>query len=388
MPQNLSDPIKAFLATDPRTLIEIVVDVGKEPVLWFTDDSNTKANAEVTEADLTICLDSLIGDKKQFTSDNRCGISRTLHRISALRNRFGKVVGLTYRIGRNVRGVCQIISDLTYSVATGGFSNDSSISSPKSLLLLGPPGVGKTTLLRDVTHFLANETKKRVMVVDTSNEIGGDGDVAHSCIGDARRIQVPNRPDQDKTMLEAVQNHTPQVIVVDEIGTTSEVRSAQTISQRGVALVATAHGLSLNNLLKNPVTSHLIGGVQSVTIGDRMAKEMAEKAQSEGRKEKMKKSILERKSSPTFECVVELLGRNNWRCYSRIKDTVDSMLKDDEPVWVERRWLHPNGMLLAKFSQMHESETKEKKQNFAHEVKSNMITMDFEFMRNASSMQM
>eukprot|EP01104_Vermistella_antarctica_P006387 TRINITY_DN1708_c0_g1_i8.p1 TRINITY_DN1708_c0_g1~~TRINITY_DN1708_c0_g1_i8.p1 ORF type:complete len:502 (+),score=37.92 TRINITY_DN1708_c0_g1_i8:135-1640(+) len=233
-----------------RLLVEVTVDEGAPPVLWFSDDSSEVAQTDVIGEDIAQCLEVLCAQDKQFTSDNRIGISKTLHRISAMRTRDGSICGLTYRIGRAVRGVASLIEDLAFATTRAGAKDGKA----KSVLLLGPPGVGKTTLLRDMARYIASELSQRCLVIDTSNEIAGDGRVPHECIGRARRMQVSDRIHQHEVMIEAVQNHNPQVIVIDEIGTAQEVRSALTISQRGVSLVATAHGINLSSLLKNPTT--------------------------------------------------------------------------------------------------------------------------------------
>ncbi|MEO8953171.1 MAG: R3H domain-containing nucleic acid-binding protein, partial [Ktedonobacteraceae bacterium] len=238
----------------------------------------------------------------EFGDDNRAGIERTLHRISALRNRKGKVVGLTCRIGRAVLGSIALIRDI--------------VEQGQSILILGRPGVGKTTLLREIARVLADEANKRVVVVDTSNEIAGDGDIPHPGIGRARRMQVARTAEQHAVMIEAVENHMPQVIVIDEIGTELEAAAARTIAERGVQLVATAHGNSLGNLLVNPTLSDLVGGIQTVTLGD-----------EEARRRHTQKSILERKAPPTFDVVVEQQSWQELVVHRDVADTVDSMLR-------------------------------------------------------------
>src|SRR5258708_5601896 len=237
----------------------------------------------------------------EFGADNGAGIERTLHRISALRNRKGKVVGLTCRIGRAVLGSIAMLRDI--------------VEQGQSILILGRPGVGKTTLLREIARVLADEANKRVVVVDTSNEIAGDGDIPHPGIGRARRMQVARTAEQHAVMIEAVENHMPQVIVIDEIGTELEAAAARTIAERGVQLVATAHGNSLGNLLVNPTLSDLVGGIQTVTLGD-----------EEARRRHTQKSILERKAPPTFDVVVEQQSWQELIVHRDVPDTVDNML--------------------------------------------------------------
>ncbi|XP_012575310.1 protein SEEDLING PLASTID DEVELOPMENT 1 isoform X3 [Cicer arietinum] len=244
-----------------------------------------------------------VGD---FAVDNRAGISRTLHRISAIRNRKSAIIGLTCRVGRAISGSATLLQDLVQDGA--------------SLLLIGPPGVGKTTIIREIARMLANDYKKRVMIVDTSNEIGGDGDIPHAGIGSARRMQVPNSDIQHKVLIEAVENHMPQVIVIDEIGTKLEAMAASTIAQRGIQLVATAHGITIENLIMNPSLEMLVGGIQSVTLGD-------EEASRRG----VQKTVLERKGPSTFSCAVEIISKTQLRIHRSLEATVDAILSGRFP---------------------------------------------------------
>ena len=278
-------------------LLEIVMDLGRVPEARFTGREETLAEREVTAEDLAYVI-SRIG---QFGGDNRAGIERTLHRISAIRNRAGKVVGLTLRVGRAVYGTMEIIRDV--------------VEAGKSILLLGRPGVGKTTLLREVARVLADDLGKRVVVVDTSNEIAGDGDIPHPGIGRARRMQVATPSLQHAVMIEAVENHMPEVIVIDEIGTEQEAAAARTIAERGVQLVATAHGNSLENLMLNPTLADLVGGIQTVTLSD-----------EEARRRGTQKSVLERKAPPTFQVLVEIQGYQRVALYNDVAQTVDAVL--------------------------------------------------------------
>ncbi|HLQ49101.1 MAG TPA: R3H domain-containing nucleic acid-binding protein, partial [Candidatus Dormibacteraeota bacterium] len=253
-----------------------------------------------------------------FGDDNRAGIERTLHRISAIRNRTGKIVGLTCRIGRAVYGTIEIIGDF--------------VESGKSILIMGRPGIGKTTMLREAARVLADDLGKRVVVVDTSNEIAGDGDIPHPAIGKARRMQVRTPSLQHEVMIEAVENHMPQVIVIDEIGTELEAQAARTIAERGVMLIGTAHGNNLDNLMLNPTLSDLIGGIQSVTLGD-----------EEARRRRTQKSVLERKAPPTFDVIIEIIDRERVTVHADVADTVDSMLRGDQ-VAAELRWRDEEGV--------------------------------------------
>ena len=293
----------------PGELLEVVLDLGREPQARFLTETTTLSSREVTEEDIQYVVQRI----GTFGADNRAGIERTLHRISAIRNRTGKVVGLTVRVGRAVYGTIKIIDDL---VLTGN-----------SILLLGRPGVGKTTMLREVARVLADDAGKRVVVVDTSNEIAGDGDIPHAGIGGARRMQVPSPSQQHAVMIEAVENHMPEVIVIDEIGTELEAEASRTIAERGVQLVATAHGNTLENLIMNPTLCDLIGGIDSVTLGDEEAK-----------RRRTQKTVLERRAPPTFDALVQIQGWSDVTIHTDVADSVDRMLRG-YPVTVERRTL-------------------------------------------------
>ena len=279
--------------------IEIVLDIGRIPEVRMGNGKITYlGNENVTNDE----LDYIVKNIPEFTTDNRSGIAGTLHRISAIRNRQGKIIGLTCRIGRVITGTIACIKDF--------------VLQNKSILFLGRPGVGKTTKLREISRLVADELEKRVVVVDTSNEIAGDGDVAHPAIGKARRMQVSQPEFQKDIMIEAVENHTPEVIVVDEIGTEYEAQAARTIAERGVMLIATAHGNTLENLIKNPAMSDLIGGVQSVTLGDDEAKHRGSQ-----------KTVLEREKQPTFDIVIEIIDRNTLAVYKDTAEAVDYILR-------------------------------------------------------------
>lgn len=279
-------------------LLEVVMDLGRLPEARYPGREVVLSHDEVNEDDLQFVIDH-IGD---FGDDNRAGIERTLHRISCIRNRRGKIVGLTCRVGRAVYGTIRVIEDL--------------VLSGQSILFLGKPGVGKTTMLREVARVLSDDANKRVIIVDTSNEIGGDGDVPHPAIGGSRRMQVATPLAQHAVMIEAVENHMPEVIVIDEIGTELEAQAARTIAERGVQLVGTAHGTSLENLMLNPTLADLIGGIQSVTLGD-----------EEARRRGTQKSILERKAPPTFDIVIEIESWKRVAVHKNVADTVDAMLR-------------------------------------------------------------
>ncbi len=284
------------------SLIEVVMDLGRVPEARYPGGADVLSRDPVTRADLHYVVERV----GTFGKDNRAGISGTLHRISAIRNRLGEIVGLTCRVGRAVFGTVDIVRDV--------------IESGKSILLLGRPGVGKTTLLREAARVLADELGKRVIVVDTSNEIAGDGDIPHPGIGRARRMQVPEPALQHAVMIEAVENHMPEVIVIDEIGTEAEALAARTIAERGVQLIATAHGNTLENLLQNPTLSDLIGGIQAVTLSD-----------EEARRRGTQKTVLERKAPPTFDVVIEIHDKDKLAVHHDVAEVVDRMLRGIPP---------------------------------------------------------
>jgi stage III sporulation protein SpoIIIAA len=287
---------------DPSQLLEIVLDLGREPEARVPGREVLLGDTPVTAGDLDYVSDRV----GQFGEDNRAGIERTLHRVSAIRNRSGGIVGLTCRVGRAVTGTGEIIRDI--------------VISGQSILLLGRPGIGKTTILRECARVLADELRKRVVIVDTSNEIGGDGDIPHPGIGRARRMQVRTPLLQHAVMIEAVENHMPEVIVIDEIGTELEAAAARTIAERGVQLIATAHGQTLENLLVNPTLNDLLGGIQSVTLSD-----------EEARRRGTQKSVLERKAPPTFDVLVEIQDRERVVIHMPLSDVVDAALRGALP---------------------------------------------------------
>jgi stage III sporulation protein SpoIIIAA len=311
LPPHISEPL--WEREDRHELLEVVMDLGRPPEARFPEQEVILSPLEVTAEDIEYVV-SRVG---VFSGDNRAGIERTLHRISAIRNRQGRIVGLTCRVGRAVFGTMRIIEDL--------------VQSGKSILLLGRPGVGKTTMLREVARVLADDLKKRVIIVDTSNEIAGDGDIPHPAIGHARRMQVTAPTLQHAVMIEAVENHMPEAIIIDEIGTELEAAAARTIAERGVQLVGTAHGNTLENLILNPTLSDLIGGIQTVTLGD-----------EEARRRGTQKSILERKAPPTFDVVVEIQDFNTVTIHPDVAEAVDAILRG-RPLTAEIRWLDEEG---------------------------------------------
>ena len=300
-----------------QQLLEVVLDLGRLPEARYPGRALALGSTPLSREDLAAVV-ARIG---QFGGDNRAGIERTLHRISAIRNRQGEVVGLTCRVGRAVFGTVAMVRDLL----DGG----------QSLLLMGRPGVGKTTALREIARVLADELERRVVVIDTSNEIAGDGDIPHPAIGRARRMQVARPELQHQTMIEAVENHMPEVIVIDEIGTELEAQAARTIAERGVVLVATAHGNALANLIKNPTLSDLVGGIQAVTLGD-----------EEARRRRSQKTVLERAADPTFPVAVEMHSRHRWAVHTDVAATVDQLLRGLQPRVQERELTAEGGVQL------------------------------------------
>ncbi len=312
----LPEDVRGMVRDHPQRkhLLEIVLDLGRAPEARFLGDIGSVflREAPVTEEELVAAADA-VGD---FGGDNRAGIEGTLHRISCIRNRRGRIVGMTCRVGRAVTGHIDMIRDV--------------LPSGESVLFLGRPGVGKTTVIREMARVLSDELKKRVVIIDTSNEIGGDGDVAHPAIGGARRMQVPDPSMQHRVMIEAVENHMPEVIIVDEIGTEAEALACRTIAERGVQLIGTAHGQLLENLIKNPTLADLVGGVQTVTLGD-----------DEARARGCQKSILERQGPPTFPILIEMHERNMWVAHN-VAESVDEVLTGARPV-VQLRTRDPDG---------------------------------------------
>ena len=311
LPLHIREPL--YQQPDHSELLEVILDLGRLPEARFPYKDLVLNSSEVRQTD----IDYVVSRIGEFTGDNRAGINHTLHRISAIRNRHGEIIGLTCRVGRAVFGTVAMIQDL--------------IESGKSVLLLGRPGIGKTTMLREVARVLADDSKKRVVVIDTSNEIAGDGDIPHPAIGHARRMQVATPTEQHAVMIEAVENHMPEVVVIDEIGTELEAKAARTIAERGVQLVGTAHGNTLENLIMNPTLSDLIGGVQTVTLGDEEAK-----------RRHTQKSILERKAPPTFGVVVEIVDYYRVTVHPDVTEAVDALLHGQPPK-AEVRWMEGDG---------------------------------------------
>jgi len=343
LPSHIQKPLTQ--QKDIGELLEVVLDLGRLPEARFPNQEAVLNDREVEESDIEYVVDRI----GSFGEDNRAGIERTLHRISAIRNRRGRIIGLTCRVGRAVFGTIKVIEDI--------------VQSGKSILLLGRPGIGKTTMLREVARVLADDAEKRVIIVDTSNEIAGDGDIPHPAIGHARRMQVAAPTLQHAVMIEAVENHMPEVIVIDEIGTELEAQAARTIAERGVQLVGTAHGNSLDNLMMNPTLADLVGGIQSVTLGD-----------DEARRRGTQKSILERRSPPTFDVVVEIVDRDRVAIHPDVGEAVDAILRG-QPASTEYRSMDSQGdVRIEKVETDMEQTTKTK-----HSVKTEKTTRAYLF---------
>jgi stage III sporulation protein SpoIIIAA len=328
-----SDDLEALMNVFPATiqqalrdankrqdLLEVIMDLGRIPEARFVEHEIVLSDQEVSRKE----IDHVVSRISAFDADNRSGIERTLHRISAIRNRSGDIVGLTCRVGRAIYGTIQIIEDIVHS--------------GHSVLLLGRPGVGKTTMLREAARVLAE--KSRVVIVDTSNEIGGDGDIPHPAVGRARRMQVAEPSLQHEVMIEAVENHMPEVIVIDEIGRELEALAARTIAERGVQLIATAHGNTLDNLILNPTLRDLIGGIESVTLSD-----------EEARHRGTQKTVLERRSPPTFDVVIEIQDWDHVAVHLDVSKSVDGLLRN-RPVAPQIRYRDEEGEIQLEEDEM------------------------------------
>jgi len=313
LPEFIRSPLSKH--SRRKYLIEIVMDLGRRPEARFPHGPEYLSSKNVNWYDLDYCIKQL----GNFSGDNRSGIEYTLHRISSIKNRQGSIIGLTCRVGRAIFGTISIIRDL--------------LEKGDSLLLLGRPGIGKTTAIREIARVLADEMEKRVVIIDTSNEIAGDGDIPHPAIGRARRMQVARPELQHQVMIEAVENHMPEVIIIDEIGTELEALAARTIAERGVQLVGTAHGNYLDSLIKNPTLSDLIGGIQYVTLGD-----------DEAKRRGSQKSIIERKASPAFNIAIEMHNRNTWIVHEKVDKAVDQILHGSLLIY-QRRTLNGDGSI-------------------------------------------
>ena len=298
-------------------IIEIIIELGRRPEARFTSGPEYLSQKIISWQDIEYTTKRI----SKFSNDNRAGIERTLHRVSCIRNRQFLITGLTCRIGRAIFGTIALARDL--------------LESGQSILILGKPGVGKTTIIREIARVLSDEMEKRVIIVDTSNEIAGDSDIPHPGIGRARRMQVAQTNFQHQVMIEAVENHMPQVIIIDEIGTELEASAARTIAEKGVQLVGTTHGNCLENLIKNPPLTDLIGGIQYVTLSDYEAK-----------RRKTQKSILERKSYPAFQIAIEINEQNLWTIHENVIESIDLLLRGNFAITQTRQFLRNEKTLI------------------------------------------
>ena len=298
-------------------IIEIIIDLGRRPEARFTTGPEYLSQKIISWQDIEYITKRI----SKFSNDNRAGIERTLHRISCIRNRQFLITGLTCRIGRAIFGTISLARDL--------------LESGQSILILGKPGVGKTTIIREIARVLSDEMEKRVIIVDTSNEIAGDSDIPHLGIGRARRMQVAQTSLQHQVMIEAVENHMPQVIIIDEIGTELEALAARTIAEKGVQLVGTTHGNCLENLIKNPPLTDLIGGIQYVTLSD-----------DEAKRRKTQKSILERKSYPAFQIAIEINEQNSWTIHENVTESIDLLLRGNFAITQTRQFIRTEKTLI------------------------------------------
>ena len=323
LPNRLVQGISAAGIAE-EDVVEIVLDFGRKPFARARSADSPRRGVDVPLSADAVSreeLDWIVDHCSEFAEDNRSGIDGTLHRISAIKNRAGKIVGITCRVGEAVEGSAELVRDI--------------VLDGHSVLLLGRPGVGKTTAIREISRILADEAFRRVVIVDTSNEIGGDGDVSHAGIGRSRRMQVASTSQQHRVMIEAVENHTPNVIIIDEIGTVEESLAARTISQRGVQLIATAHGNVLENVIKNPSLNDVVGSISSVTLGD-----------EESRRRGVQKSVLERSAPPTFDVVVEMIDRDHWNIHPNVAESVDNILRGKEPPSIMREIRDGDGRVV------------------------------------------
>lgn len=299
LPPTLRAAVTAHPVFDPAGVEELFVHVGQEVEVrgsggWVIQLPPPSA-AE---------LQHMMKQIGRFGSDGRACVANTAHRASVWRGRHGEPLGVTLRVGRYVPGAARALLPL----AQRG-----------SLLILSKAGMGKTTLLRDLAAALAQgPDMPRVTVVDTSNEIGGDGPIPLPYLGRCRRIQVASREAQSQVMTEVLQNHTPDYVIVDEIATVAEAEAAWSISQRGVHLIGTCHGEHLEGLLQNRALNMLVGGTAQAFLSN----------EERRLRNKTRKSVLERPFSSPFPFVVELHERNRGHLYVDVNKAVDLILDE------------------------------------------------------------
>jgi len=316
LPSSITDYI-----VDPDNLIEIVVDLQRPVELRFSDDSFIELKTIGTE----YLIEEILNEMSEPGVDNRCGLNETLHRISVIQNKNLDIVGMTIRIGKPYVGNAILIADL--------------LEDKKNILLIGPPGRGKTSILREASNILSSELLKRVVIVDTSNEIAGEGNVPHRAVGRSRRLQVPKTKAQHDVMIEAVENHNPHTIIIDEVSTSEEGLAAQTIAQRGVQILATVHGHTLNDLIQNKSLASMVGGINKVTLSD-------DTARARG----CQKTALEREFQPPFDCVVEINAFDEVAVHHNVNESVDAILNGKKVVPELRRLINNEVRILVPYS--------------------------------------
>ncbi len=288
--------VKLLQNIDNEKLIEVICDIDRPLIARYLDGSEIELAYTITAKDLqAISTNRLL---TAFTANNRCGIDKTLHRIACIRGKDGQsILGLTIRIGRILTPQIDLIADI--------------IDTGESVLFLGKPAAGKTTKLRECADYLSTEGGKRVIIIDSCNEIGGEGNVPHFAVGRARRMPIPQGKKQYEIMLEAVESHNPQVLIIDEISTREEAMACKTIGERGIQLLASAHGERIENLIKNPAINTIIGGAASVTVGDKEASKTGNKV------------VLKREFMPVFSHIIELTSYKEVQIHSNLEKAVD-----------------------------------------------------------------